>query len=295
MEDLSEIAAMLADGDVWKAASALARAEHPDYGDIAGALASRSGDAREILDIMDDLILPPPAGASVDAQAQLACTEAMRLLAVAVALRLVRTNWRDILGHIRLLAGSESTFRVQEASVELIATVASVAFDESTSFWQDILLEGEAAVAATTLAALAVCDASVPKILDLFEMVIGDARKAVRNCLATRAIPHLGRRDPDAVYIRLRQWISRGGEVARWNVAEALTTALGGAYVERAIEILEILAADERPMVWRAASKALVQVAQRRPAYVLPILGRWREDPKRWRCAEMALAALADR
>ena len=295
MKEISEIVAILAEGDVWKAASALAGAEHPDYGEVADALASRPGDARELLDIMDDLIFPPDTPASIDVQARLVCTEAMRLLAVAVALRLVRTNWRDILGHIPLLAGSQSTFKVQEASVELIAAVASTAFDESTSFWQDTLLEGEASVAAAALAALAVCDVPVLKILNLFEMVIGDARKAVRNCLAPRAIPRLGRRDPDAVYIRLRQWISSGDEVTRWNVAGALATGLGGAYIERAIEILEILAADERPMVWRAASRALVQVAQRRPAYVLPILGSWREDPKRWRCAELALRTLTGR
>jgi len=95
--------------------------------------------------------------------------------------------------------------------------------------------------------------------------------------------------------VRLRRWSARGGEMERWSVARSLGTAMGAMYVQEALEILAVLAADERPMVWHAASAALAEIAQRNPRLVLPELARWRDDPARFRAANRAFEILAKR
>ncbi len=287
------ITGFLAEGRVWEAGGALVGASERDIERAGGAFAEASGDTREVLDCIGDLVLPGEVPAGMDRRERLCREEAMRLVAAELALGLVEMNWRDFAGEVRALATGENSYRVREASVRVLTAIATCSFEESRGFFEEMLLDEEAFVVEAAMRALAASEAPVASVLELCEGLVGDMRKAVRNVFGPRILAELGRRDPQMVYMRLTEWAGRNDEMVRFNVAEALRTVLGGRYVEQSMEILGALAADERPMVWRAAADALVEVAQRNPAFVLPILGRWREDVKRFKCAEIVLKRLA--
>jgi hypothetical protein len=295
MTDTDSIIFALREGDFWHAAAALAGATESRIAEIARDLSVRLDDMRERLDLLADLCDLPPAPAGMDAAARLRAMEAMGLLSAYLALETSQAQWRELTPTIAALAGGRALFRVREVSVKVLARIAGSAFRESRSFWQESLASPDPALAATTIRALAVSGAPPLAVLELFDFVVDDPRRAVRESLALASLPALGRRDARAVYVRLRRWSAAGGEIARWNVAHALGTTLGGMYIGEALEILMVLAADERPMVWRAAASALVQIAQRNPRLVLPEIARWRDDPKRFRCANLALETLARR
>lgn len=290
--DVSELARLVTEGHVLEAAPALASLAETDLALIAAEI-SRALPGAEAVDAINSLVgAAPPV--PLDHRAQLVCLESMRHLAAHLALESVDDDWEDLLCAILPLAGDLS-FRVRESLVPVIARVASRFFKESRGFWAESLLEQEFPLAGLVLRGLAASTAPVPAVLELFSTVISDIRRDVRHNLGPRAIPELGRRDPGAVYARLREWAAMLDEIVRWNVAKALATTLGGAYTEDAVSILETLAADERPSVWRAAADAAAQLAQRRPAFVLPILARWRAERARMRCALLALDTLAKR
>ena len=290
--DVSELARLVTDGRVVEAAPALAALAEADIALVAGQI-SQALPGAEAIDVINSLVgAAPPV--PLDHRARLLCLEAMRHLAAHLAVESVDDDWEDLLVSILPLAG-EVSFRVRESLVPVIARVASRFFKESRGFWAESLLEQEFPLAGLVLRGLAASTAPVPAVLDLFSTVISDIRRDVRHNLGPRAIPELGRRDPRTVYARLKEWADLPDEIVRWNVAKALATPLGGIYPEDAASILEALAADERAAVWRAAAEAAAQLAQRRPAFVLPILARWRTERARMRCALLALDTLAKR
>ncbi len=294
MADAKDISEAILDGEVWRAAGAVERMTEPDYLSLAREIVAEVDDRADVLDMVSVLAHANVTAPGASDGERLRRLEAARMLAAALALSVVGEDWRDLLGAVRVLS-TDSSRRVRGICARLVARMASVSFKSSRSVWTEAVLEGDGPLAACVIEGLARADAPAPEILEVFSSVINDARKDVRHALGARAIPELGRREPQSVYSQLWHWARTGGEIARWNVAQALATALGGVYVEQATGILEMLAADERPAVWRAAAAALVQVAQRRPRYVLPILGRWREDESRQACARLALETLARR
>jgi len=285
----------LVDGEIWGAAEALTGAGEGRIREVADAVVDAISDRREILDLVAELAFPPPAPPGTDARTRLLCGEIMGLLAAAMALQIAEDNWRELSSALAALSAAESPFRVQEAVIAVLSRVATAAFEESRAFWEESLLEADAARAGAAIRALGASGAPVLRVLDLFETVIRDTRKLIRENIAARALPELARRDPQAVYQRLRTWCATGDEIARWSVARALQTTLGGMYIDDALDILGILAADERPMVWHAAAAALVEIAQRNPRRVLPEIARWRDDPQRLRAANRAFEILAKR
>ena len=64
---------------------------------------------------------------------------------------------------------------------------------------------------------------------------------------------------PDATLVRLRKWMQDPDENVRWNVAMALSAASGARIGQKAPDVLEFLASDERPFV-----RGAVRAAQRR-------------------------------
>jgi len=292
--DVSAIADSLAAGNAWQVSSAFAFAADAELKSIACALARRveesGGAASTVVDLVD-LDLP---ATSLDLRDTLCRREALQFVAAHLAIVSVGEDWDEFLPAVRLLAESRS-HRVHEALVLLVARMASASFKSSRAFWAECLLEDSPHLPGLVLRGLALSDAPPLLVLELFSTVISDLRKVIRHNLGPRAIPDLARRDPRAVYARLKEWADMPDEITRWNVAHALQTPLAGLYVESAMDIIDGLAADERPSIWRAAAEALVNVAQRRPAFVLPTLARWRTDPRRSKAAQLALTTLARR
>jgi hypothetical protein len=293
-DETDVIAALVTDGRLTDAALRLCALGEGLRQEVAGALCAAAASPDECLTLVDDLIAASGTVQAGDASTRLAADDALKHLAALVATRALVEDWESLVPVIHSLS-TNASYRVTEALVRLIAQTASKDFAAGRSFWQESITDDTPELAACVIRGLALSDASASDVLDLFTTVIADLRKEVRHSLGPRAIPDLGRREPQVVYSRLKDWAGRPEELARWNVAKALATPLGGAYIEGAMEILEYLAADERPSVWKAAAEAVAAVAQRRPAYVLPILSRWRSERSRLRCAELALQILSKR
>jgi len=292
--DATEIAGLVAGGRHWEAAAAIAGLSDPELRAVAERVAEEAGDSADVMPVVEGLVAPGAPPEALDRREALVRAEAMRRLAAEVALAAVDEDWEDLLWAVRPLA-ADLSYRVREALIPVISKVASQYFAQSRGYWAESLGEESGGLAGLILRGLAASDAPVAGVLELFSTVMADIRADVRHNLGPRAIPALGRRDPKAVFMRMREWAAMPNEITRWNVAKALATPLGGAYVEEAVEILEVLAADERAAVWRAAAEAVVEAAQRRPALVIPMLARWRGERARMRCAELAIQILSKR
>jgi hypothetical protein len=294
MSERDDIFELLLAGDAWAVAQALVELTEAEFAALGGRIVKSAGGRGEALEILAVLVAVPAVPAGAPERERLARLEGLRMLAAAVAHEIIDESWGDFAHALKALA-IDPSFRVREWAVRLVARIASASFKESKAFWRECIEQGEGFLVAAVLRGLAVSSAPVIDVLDLFTRAMPDIRKDVRHVLGTRAIPDLGRREPREVYIRLRQWARSENEITRWNVAHALATPLGAAFPDEAMEILEWLAGDERPGVWRAAAAAIVEIAQRKPAFVLPILKRWRDDPMFARCAKHALETLARR
>ena len=97
-------------------------------------------------------------------------------------------------------------------------------------------------------------------LLDLIEPALRDHEEYVRKSLGPFAIgDQFVRSYPDATLARLRKWMQDPDENVRWNVAMALSAASGARLGQKAPDILEFLATDDRPFV-----RGAVRAAQRR-------------------------------
>ena len=97
-------------------------------------------------------------------------------------------------------------------------------------------------------------------LLDLIEPALRDHEEYVRKSLGPFAIgDQFVRSYPDATLAHLRKWMHDPDENVRWNVAMALSAASGARLAQKAPDILEFLATDERPFV-----RGAVRAAQRR-------------------------------
>jgi len=292
--DAAEIARIVMDGQLWQAGTALAPLAEAQVGAVAQEVARQASSAGDTVEVIANLISAAAPRVALEAREKLAGLEALRHLAAHVALESKGEDWEELIPAIRTL-GVDVSQRVREVIVRLVARIASKDFEGSKSFWQECLEDEEGPLGGSVIRGLAISEAPVPGVLDLIGTRLSDFRKDIRHSLGPTALARLGKRDPQVVYEKLKEWARRADEITRWNVAKALGTPLGGVNIEGAMEILEILAADERPSVWRAAGEALVHIAERRPAFVLPILSRWRGDPARQKAANLALSTLARR
>jgi 3-methyladenine DNA glycosylase AlkC len=127
-------------------------------------------------------------------------------------------------------------------------------------------------------------------LLDLVEPLLADRAEYVRKNLGPYAIGDgLLRCHPQPTLARLHRWADDPREEVRWNVAMAFRSFGGTRHVEKALEVLKILAADERRFVWRAAASALHYLGRRHSEIVRPVVEGWLQDERRGRAAETAL------
>lgn len=122
----------------------------------------------------------------------------------------------------------------------------------------------------------------------LLEPALGVWHEYVRRNLGPYAIGDGTLRVyPSAAIEWLNDLADRPCEVTRWNVAMAFTAAAGLRQPEAAEVILEALSVDQRPIVTRAVTAAIVRLARTHPGFE-GVLSRWRDDPQRAHVAKAA-------
>jgi 3-methyladenine DNA glycosylase AlkC len=131
-------------------------------------------------------------------------------------------------------------------------------------------------------------------LLDLIEPLLSDRSRYVCKNLGPFAIGDgLLRYYPQLTLERLQHWSTWEDEQVRWNVAMVFSAAEGAKHLDKAINILDQLARDERRYVWRAVASAMRNLGRRSPERIQPVLERWMEDPLRSSAAQVALKYLA--
>jgi 3-methyladenine DNA glycosylase AlkD len=185
-------------------------------------------------------------------------------LAVLIAWPLARTHFRELTRMGYRLARDDD-WAVREAAAALLGQVLTEAWADTIpllSEWvggPDSRLRRAVVVAAKYAARTRTPDWADP-LLDLLEPALRDHEEYVRKSLGPFAIgDQFVRSYPDATLARLRKWMQDSDENVRWNVAMALSAASGARVGQKAPDILEFLAADERAFV-----RGAVRAAQRR-------------------------------
>ena len=185
-------------------------------------------------------------------------------LATLIVWPLARTHFRELTRMGYRLARDDD-WAVRESAAALLGEVLSVAWPDTIPLLRewvsgpDSRLRRAVVVAAKYAARTRTPEWAEP-LLDLIEPALRDREEYVRKNLGPFAIgDQFVRSYPDATLARLRRWMQDPDENVRWNVAMALSAASGARLGQKAPDILEFLAADERPFV-----RGAVRAAQRR-------------------------------
>jgi len=105
----------------------------------------------------------------------------------------------------------------------------------------------------------------VPHALDLLDPLMHDNNSYVRKNCGPFSLSHVGYKDSDATFKRLRKWIKSDDKNVRWNVAMCLGVWFGLTYPEESLKLLKMLAKDKEKFVWRAAASSLVKLIRKHP------------------------------
>ncbi len=145
---------------------------------------------------------------------------------------------------------------------------------------------------AVVIAAMEVAKANHPKrgpqLLKLLDPLMRDESRYVRVNLGQFAISlALLKNYPDQTLTWLRKHARSKNEFARWNVAMVWSAVGGRKYAEEGMQLLDMLASDERRFVWRAVASATARLGKARPEVVKPVVKTWQNDPQRKHVADV--------
>ena len=185
-------------------------------------------------------------------------------LAAFIVWPLARTHHRE-LTRIGYRLAREEDWAVRETAAALLGHVLIEAWADAITLLREWVSGPDsrlrrAVVVAAKYAARTRRPEWAEPLLDLVEPALRDHEEYVRKSLGPFAIgDQFVRSYPDATLARLRKWMQDPNENVRWNVAMTFSAASGARLGQRAPDILEFLATDDRPFV-----RGAVRVAQRR-------------------------------
>ena len=185
-------------------------------------------------------------------------------LGALVAAPLAKNHWRDLSRMAFRLARDDEP-GVRDAGAMLLGRMLSEAFAEVMPLAREWVTGPDsrlrrAAVVAAKNAARGRKQEWADPLFDLIEPALRDGDEYVRKSLGPFALgDQFVRSYPEQTIARLRKWVQDEDENVRWNVAMTFSAASGARLAQRAPDILELLASDDRPLV-----RGAVRAAQRR-------------------------------
>jgi 3-methyladenine DNA glycosylase AlkD len=222
-----------------------------DHYDLAAVVIDRIGPAPRVrLDWAERLMAHPRR---VDKE-----------LAALIVSPLARTHFRE-LTRIGYRLARDDDWGVRETAAALLGRVLTEAWADMLPLLREWVSGPDSRLRrAVVVAAKYAARTRTPDwgeaLLDLIEPALRDHEEYVRKSLGPFAIgDQFVRSYPDATLARLRKWMQDPDENVRWNVAMAFSAASGARLGQKAPDILEFLATDERPLV-----RGAVRTAQRR-------------------------------
>jgi len=171
----------------------------------------------------------------------------------------------ELLGKIRELATSED-WRTREEAAAMIKGLNDRHFEEYLSTWEEWFADSDPRVRRAALVGLVrLKKEHIAIALELLEPLLRDRDPYVRRNLGPFVLSRLCNKAPELAFENLREWMWDEDEVVRWNVVSCLGGWYGVNHPEEALQLLKILAGDERRLVWRAAAASLVKLLRRYP------------------------------
>ena len=171
----------------------------------------------------------------------------------------------ELLEKIRELATSED-WREREEAAAMIKKLNDSHFEEYLQVWRRWISDSNPSVRRAALVGLVrLRKEHVGDALELLQPLLRDRHPYVRRNLGPFVLSRLCGKAPGRALEKLREWMRDEDEVVRWNVASCLGGWYGVNHPEVALQLLEILARDERRFVWRAAAASLVKLLRRHP------------------------------
>ena len=105
----------------------------------------------------------------------------------------------------------------------------------------------------------------IPHALDLLDPLMYDDNVYVRKNCGPFGLSHVGYKDPDTTFKRLKKWMKIKDKNVCWNVAMCLGVWFGQSNPEESLKLLKVLAKDQEKFVWRAAASSLVKLIRKHP------------------------------
>jgi len=105
----------------------------------------------------------------------------------------------------------------------------------------------------------------VSPALNLLEVLIYDNHTYVRKNCGPFALSHVGYKDPEETFQKLREWMKIDNKNVRWNVAMCLGAWFGQTHPDESLKLLKILMKDKEKFVWRAAASSIVKLIRKHP------------------------------
>ena len=183
---------------------------------------------------------------------------------------------KKLLAKIRKLADSSFWGRREDAT-KFIKEINDNYFLEYLPVWQKWVKDKKANIRrAAEVGLLRIKKEHVPKALDLIKFLMSDDNLYVRKNCGPFALSHIGYKDPENTFKKLKQWIKSDNRNVRWNIAMCLGAWFGQSYPEKSLKLLKILARDQEKFVWRAAASSLIKLIRKHPKLKKEILS--------WKC-----------
>ena len=172
---------------------------------------------------------------------------------------------KKLLAKIRKMADSQD-WQVREDAAGEIRQINDKFFLEYLPVWKKWVKDPNPNIRrAVEVGLLRIKKEFVPHALDLLDPLMYDNNSYVRKNCGPFVLSHLGRKNPDATFQRLKEWMKVENKNVRWNVAMCLGAWFGQTYPNKSLKLLKILARDKEKFVWRAAASSLIKLIRKYP------------------------------
>jgi len=172
---------------------------------------------------------------------------------------------KKLLAKIRKMADSQD-WRIREDAAGEIRKINDKFFLEYLPVWKNWVKDPNPNIRrAVEVGLLRIKKEFIPHALDLLDPLMYDNDSYVRKNCGPFALSHVGYKDPDTAFPKLKAWMKIENKNVRWNVAMCLGAWFGQTYPNESLKLLKILAKDKERFVWRAAASSLVKLIRKHP------------------------------
>jgi len=172
---------------------------------------------------------------------------------------------KKLLVKIRTMADSPEWGRRENAASE-IKKINDNFFLEYSPVWKKWVAESNPNICrAVEVGLLRIKKEFIPYALDLLDSLMYDDDVYVRKNCGPFALSHVGYKDPDTTFKRLKKWMKVKNKYVHWNVAMCLGVWFGQSYPDESLKLLKVLAKNKEKFVWRAAASSLIKLIRKHP------------------------------